>query len=79
VYIDFKRGGNLKITMVRRVDGNLQQLADELKTILDKKEDEVVVNRPARRVSVKGHHRKEIIAFLTKRGITPVHRKPLKA
>jgi len=43
----------LHLTCVRRVDGNLGQLAQELQILLGKSDDEVVINRMTRQVSVK--------------------------
>jgi large subunit ribosomal protein L49 len=58
VYTDYKRGGNLHLTIVRKVDGDLVALRDELRGVLGQQvgmdPDRVVVNGLARQVVVKG-------------------------
>ncbi|KAF2743660.1 hypothetical protein M011DRAFT_461502 [Sporormia fimetaria CBS 119925] len=69
VYTDFKRGGNLKLTIVRKVSGDLAALRNELKIYLNKKEDEVFLNDLTKQVIVKGHHVPEVTKFLQSRGM----------
>ncbi|KAF3005122.1 hypothetical protein E8E13_010240 [Curvularia kusanoi] len=69
VYQDYKRGGNLHLTSVRKISGDLHALRDELRTYLSKKESEVTINSLTQQVVVKGHHREEINAFLKARGM----------
>lgn len=49
VYTDFKRGGNLHLTTVRKVSGDATALRDELRVLLNKKNEDVKIN------SVTGH------------------------
>lgn len=53
VYTDYKRGGNLRITRVRKITGDLSALRDELREYLQKEEKEVTVNRLTQQVVVK--------------------------
>lgn len=69
VYTDYKRGGNLHLTTVRKVTGELAALRDELRTWLSKKDEEVKVNALTGHVIVKGHHKNEVEEFLKKRGM----------
>jgi large subunit ribosomal protein L49 len=70
IYTDFKRGGNLHLTTVRKITGDAAMLRDELAKLLDKKEGEVTINNVNGHVTVKGHHVKERIAeFLEQRGM----------
>jgi large subunit ribosomal protein L49 len=69
VYSDTKRGGNLKLTTVRKITGDLSALKDELKLVLNKKEGEVTINALTQHVIVKGHHTGAIVKFLQARGM----------
>ncbi|KAJ4982614.1 mitochondrial large ribosomal subunit l49, partial [Stagonosporopsis vannaccii] len=69
VYTDYKRGGNLHLTTVRKVTGDLHALRDELRTWLAKKDDDVKVNTLTQHVVVKGHHKDTIAEFLRGRGM----------
>lgn len=71
VYTDFKRGGNLKLTIVRKVDGNLTALRDGLRVRLGEEagleESRVVVNELTRQVVVKGMVKGVVERFLKER------------
>ncbi|KAK5173013.1 uncharacterized protein LTR77_003135 [Saxophila tyrrhenica] len=71
VYTDSKRGGNLKLTLVRKVDGEVETLRNDLRRMLGKRvglEDErVVVNGVTRQVVIKGHYKPEVEKFLRER------------
>jgi large subunit ribosomal protein L49 len=68
VYTDYKRGGNLHLTTVRKITGDLQALRDELRSWLAKKDEDVKINALTQQVIVKGHHKEKIEAFLKGRG-----------
>lgn len=68
VYTDYKRGGNLHLTTVRKITGDLQALRDELRSWLAKKEEDVKINPLTQHVIVKGHHKEKVEAFLRGRG-----------
>jgi large subunit ribosomal protein L49 len=53
VYSEFKRGGNLHLTTVRRITGDLSALRDELRVFLNKKDGEVKINQLTSHVIVK--------------------------
>ncbi len=71
MYHDVKRGGNLKLTLVRKVDGKVEALRDELRTTLGTSvgldQDRVVVNGVTRQVVIKGHYKMEVERFLRER------------
>lgn len=68
VYTDYKRGGNLHLTTVRKITGDLQPLRDELQSWLQRKDADVTINALTRTVVVKGHFKPEIEDFLKARG-----------
>lgn len=69
VYSDYKRGGNLHQTTVRKITGDLQALRNELKLHLDVPDKDVKVNVLTNHVVVKGHHVPEVVEFLKARGM----------
>lgn len=69
IYTDYKRGGNLHLTTVRKITGDLSALRDELRVFLDKKNEDVKINPVTQHVVVKGHYPKQIAEFLRARGM----------
>ncbi|KAF1956649.1 hypothetical protein CC80DRAFT_548144 [Byssothecium circinans] len=69
IYTDYKRGGNLHLTTIRKVTGDLSALRDELRVFLNKKNEEVKINSLTSHVIVKGHHVPEVTDFLKARGM----------
>lgn len=69
VYHDYKRGGNLHLTTVRKITGDLSALRDELRIFLNKKDEDVKINSLTQHVIVKGHHMREVSDFLSARGM----------
>lgn len=69
IYTDYKRGGNLKSTTVRKITGDLSALRDELRVFLNLKNEEVLINRLTQQVKLKGHHTSKITEFLKARGM----------
>jgi large subunit ribosomal protein L49 len=69
IYTDYKRGGNLHLTTVRKITGDLSALRDELRVFLNKKNEDVKINSLTSHVVVKGHHTGEIAKFLAARGM----------
>ncbi|CAA9962070.1 Img2 domain containing protein [Pyrenophora teres f. maculata] len=68
VYTDRKRGGNLHLTVIRKITGELSVLRDELMHFLDKNHEEATINHLARNVQIKGHCKMEVEEFLIARG-----------
>jgi large subunit ribosomal protein L49 len=69
IYTEYKRGGNLHLTTVRKITGDLSALRDELRVFLGKKNEDVKINPVTQHVIVKGHYPKEIAEFLRARGM----------
>ncbi|KAF2660664.1 hypothetical protein K491DRAFT_648907 [Lophiostoma macrostomum CBS 122681] len=68
IYTDYKRGGNLHTTTIRKITGDISALRDELRVYLNKGDGDVRVNNLTQQVVVKGHHKLEISKFLQDRG-----------
>ncbi|KAI0458879.1 mitochondrial large subunit ribosomal protein-domain-containing protein [Xylaria acuta] len=64
VYQRDKRGGNLKITILKRGEGDLQALKQDIKDALQLPDGDVSVNGVTRHILIKGHKRSEILSFL---------------
>ncbi|KAF2023887.1 Img2-domain-containing protein [Setomelanomma holmii] len=69
IYTDYKRGGNLHLTTVRKITGDLSALRDELRVFLNKKNEDVKINALTGHVIVKGHCKPEVQRFLEGRGM----------
>jgi large subunit ribosomal protein L49 len=69
IYTDYKRGGNLHLTTVRKITGDLSALRDELRVYLNKKNEDVKINDLTKHVVVKGHCKPEVQRFLEARGM----------
>jgi large subunit ribosomal protein L49 len=74
VYSDYKRGGNLKLTLVRKVSGDPSALRDALRRELrdmmggeSVARERVVVNERTRQVVIKGLVRDQVVRFLRER------------
>lgn len=53
VYHLAKRGGNLHQTRVRKIEGDVERLRDEIRTFLGIKEEDVVINRLMGHIIIK--------------------------
>ncbi len=53
VYQQSKQGGNLHQTRVRKIDGDLQALRDDLRQALGLQEEHIVVNQLTRHIIIK--------------------------
>ncbi|KAF2481939.1 mitochondrial large subunit ribosomal protein-domain-containing protein [Neohortaea acidophila] len=67
VYHDSKRGGNMKLTLVRKIDGEVEVLRDQLRARLHLKKEDCIVNPITRQVVMKGHWKPEVANFLRER------------
>ncbi|EKG10707.1 Ribosomal protein L49/IMG2 [Macrophomina phaseolina MS6] len=64
VYKETKRGGNLRLTKVRKISGDVKRLHNDLKAYLDLSEAEITINSVTQNIIAKGDHRDQIIKFL---------------
>ncbi|CAI6338499.1 unnamed protein product [Periconia digitata] len=69
IYTDYKRGGNLHLTVIRKITGDLNALKEDLVESLNKESDAVTINSVTRSIQIKGHHVAEVSAFLTAKGM----------
>lgn len=53
VYQLAKRGGNLHQTKIRKIEGRVEDLRDELRRVLGLKEEQVVVNQLTKHIIIK--------------------------
>ena len=67
VYCSVKRGGNLLLTQVRKIDGKKEILRDELRQLLGVASEDAVVNGTTGHIIIKGHYKPEIVQFLRER------------
>ena len=67
IYTLRKRGGNLKMTRVKKVDGDRMKLRNALKTALQVREKDCVINSVTGHIMIKGHHKPAIETFLRAR------------
>ncbi|CAJ2509629.1 Uu.00g146550.m01.CDS01 [Anthostomella pinea] len=64
VYQLKKRGGNMKVTLLKKGEGNLQALKQDVKDALQLPDGDVSVNSVTRHIVVRGHKRDQILNFL---------------
>ncbi|KAI0517773.1 mitochondrial large subunit ribosomal protein-domain-containing protein [Xylaria bambusicola] len=63
-----KRGGNLKLTILKRAEGDLMALKQDLKAALQLSDDEVSINSKTRHIVVDGHKRLQVLNFVKTMG-----------
>ncbi|KXJ89981.1 mitochondrial large subunit ribosomal protein-domain-containing protein [Microdochium bolleyi] len=68
VYHKNKRGGNLKTTEIKMVDGNIEALKQDLKASLRLESGDIAFNNTTRHLVVKGHKKPEVLNFLNNMG-----------
>ncbi|KAH9905941.1 mitochondrial large subunit ribosomal protein-domain-containing protein [Xylariomycetidae sp. FL2044] len=64
IYHKSKRGGNLKLTVLKRGEGNLQVLKQDLKSALQLREGDISVNSVTKHLVIKGHKSEQVANFL---------------
>ncbi|KAK0705727.1 mitochondrial large subunit ribosomal protein-domain-containing protein [Apiosordaria backusii] len=69
VYQLAKRGGNLKLTLVKKVEGNRIAFKEELAKGLKLSAKDIKVSSLTGHVEVRGHRKSEIVAFLEEKGL----------
>ncbi|KAK4132110.1 hypothetical protein BT67DRAFT_426010 [Trichocladium antarcticum] len=68
VYQMSRAGGNKKLTVVKKVEGDAAAFQAELTTSLNLPADKVVYNQHTRHIVVLGHHKPLILEWLEKMG-----------
>ncbi|KAJ1960697.1 mitochondrial 54S ribosomal protein img2 [Dipsacomyces acuminosporus] len=66
VYTDIKNGGTRKLTLVRRIEGDIEALRSDLVQALE--DSTIQINGVSRQLVIKGDRVKEVRAWLTKKG-----------
>ncbi|KAK0672134.1 mitochondrial large subunit ribosomal protein-domain-containing protein [Cercophora samala] len=69
VYQLAKRGGNLKLTIVKKVEGNRIAFKEELGKALKLSPKDIKVSSLTGHVEVPGHRKSDIVAFLEEKGL----------
>ncbi|KAI1280215.1 mitochondrial large subunit ribosomal protein-domain-containing protein [Xylaria sp. FL0933] len=64
IYHKKKRGGNLKLTLLKYGEGNLMALKQDIKAALKLSEGEISVNSVTNHIVIRGHRRDEVLNFL---------------
>lgn len=67
IYLLRKRGGNLKVTRIKNIDGDRMILKGELCRELGVKKDDVAINSVTGHINVKGHWKTKVETFLRER------------
>ncbi|KAI8627202.1 mitochondrial large subunit ribosomal protein-domain-containing protein [Xylariaceae sp. FL1651] len=68
VYHKKKRGGNLKLTLVKNGEGDLKALKEDIKDALKLPDGDVSVNSVTKHIVIRGHKRDEVVTFLRTMG-----------
>ncbi|KAI1249015.1 hypothetical protein MGN70_008622 [Eutypa lata] len=68
VYQQKKRGGNLKVTLLKKGAGDLVALKNDLIDALQLRAEEVSINNVTKHIMLKGHKRDAVIHFLRTMG-----------
>ncbi|KAL1837631.1 hypothetical protein VTK73DRAFT_4638 [Phialemonium thermophilum] len=68
VYEEHKRGGTLKRTVIRKVEGDSRALKTDLMRDLSLSDDQIRVNPVTRHIEILGHRKSAIASYLEKQG-----------
>ncbi|KAK6953223.1 hypothetical protein Daesc_005523 [Daldinia eschscholtzii] len=64
VYHKQKRGGNLKLTLVKNGEGDLYALKKDIRDALQLREGDISVNMVTRQIVIRGHIKMQVFNFL---------------
>ncbi|KAL7268777.1 54S ribosomal protein img2, mitochondrial [Rhizina undulata] len=64
IYEGSKRGGNLRQTTVRKIEGKIVVLSKQLREVLQLKPEEIRINHLTMHIIIKGHRKREVERFL---------------
>ncbi|KAI9850740.1 MAG: hypothetical protein M1838_005151 [Thelocarpon superellum] len=68
VYQVTKRGGNLRQTEVKKVEGDVTVLKGQLQKYLNLEPAEVVINPRTQHIVIKGHRQEDVLGFFKEHG-----------
>ncbi|KAI0892978.1 mitochondrial large subunit ribosomal protein-domain-containing protein [Annulohypoxylon nitens] len=64
VYHKSKRGGNLKLTLLKRGEGDLMALKQDIKEALQLPRGDVTLNSVTRHIVIRGYKKSQVLTFL---------------
>jgi len=64
VYEEAKRGGNLHQTRIRKLEGDLPALREQLITALNLPPERISINSVTQHIIIKGHYKNKVVKFL---------------
>ncbi|KAI1440340.1 mitochondrial large subunit ribosomal protein-domain-containing protein [Annulohypoxylon stygium] len=64
VYHKSKRGGNLKLTLLKRGEGDLMALKQDIKEALQLPRGDVTLNSVTRHIVIRGYKKPQVLTFL---------------
>ncbi|KAI9723731.1 MAG: hypothetical protein M1812_001031 [Candelaria pacifica] len=67
IYLAAKRGGNLHQTRIRKIEGNVVELRNQLQQALHILPKDIAVNQLTRHILIKGWRKPEVKLFLEDR------------
>lgn len=68
VYTDFRNGGTRKLTIIRRIDGDVKSFMQDLQQALYLSAEDISLNRTNNNVIIKGIKLKQVMDWLESRG-----------
>ncbi|KAI1204706.1 mitochondrial large subunit ribosomal protein-domain-containing protein [Annulohypoxylon truncatum] len=68
VYHKNKRGGNLKLTLVKNGEGDLRALKQDIKEALRLSDGDVTLNSVTKHIIIRGHKKLQVLDFLEAMG-----------
>ncbi|KAB5542591.1 putative mitochondrial large ribosomal subunit L49 [Coniochaeta sp. 2T2.1] len=68
VYQDTKRGGNKKLTVLKKVQGDARVLKEDLRTELGLEEGQIRINHVTGHIEIVGFRKDDVVNYLTKQG-----------
>ncbi|KAI0886981.1 mitochondrial large subunit ribosomal protein-domain-containing protein [Annulohypoxylon maeteangense] len=64
VYHKTKRGGNLRITLLKNGEGDLQILKKDLQEVLELPQGDITLNGTTNHIIIRGHKKLQVLNFL---------------
>ncbi|KAB5536328.1 mitochondrial large subunit ribosomal protein-domain-containing protein [Coniochaeta sp. 2T2.1] len=68
VYQDTKRGGNKKLTILKKIQGDARVLKEDLRTELGLEEGQIRINHVTGHIEIVGFRKDDVVSYLTKQG-----------
>ncbi|OIW26597.1 hypothetical protein CONLIGDRAFT_716855 [Coniochaeta ligniaria NRRL 30616] len=68
VYQDTKRGGNKKLTVLKKIEGDARALKEALKAELKLEDGQIKINHVTGHIEIVGFRKDEVVSYLTKQG-----------